>query len=401
LNNIPFFHLPNLQSDNLIKTKMIGNVQWKWILVSLLLFPGINFGQSQQGPSAPGSITVASLSGSVSSWSNQANVVSSDNVYANNTLNLPANGNYTNYLLVSNFGFSIPVGETINGIVVTIERNDLNDRTADHAVRIVKNGSVSTTDRSIAGRWPAAETIASYGSTTDLWGETWTAADINSANFGLAFSIERNGGGPSIQARIDQITITVFYTNTSLSLELIDFLAWQANDHIQLAWSTLSELNSDFFTIERRNPDGRVEQSGIEKCRGEGALITHYEFSDQPAETGNYTYYLFETEKDGRTNELQSINVYFLAGTRMLLLPDKNYFIGEVPFVKIWSPVDGYATFRLVDVQGKIIVDELIHLSIGENRIELSLLMNAESGIYYMFFELNGQSVSGRIIYFK
>jgi hypothetical protein len=46
-----------------------------------------------------------------------------------------------------------------------------------------------------------------------MWGTTWTAANINSANFGIAISAGRNTGGDKI-ARVDHVTITVTYQRT-------------------------------------------------------------------------------------------------------------------------------------------------------------------------------------------
>ncbi len=50
-----------------------------------------------------------------------------------------------------------------------------------------------------------------YGTTSDLWGTTWTAADINNANFGLKFTAK--AGTTATTANVDYITITVTYTN--------------------------------------------------------------------------------------------------------------------------------------------------------------------------------------------
>lgn len=61
----------------------------------------------------------------------------------------------------------------------------------DSQIRVVKaNGSIGTTDRSIASNWPDLDTntYTIYGDVNDLWGETWTAEQINDANFGVVIS---------------------------------------------------------------------------------------------------------------------------------------------------------------------------------------------------------------------
>jgi len=55
------------------------------------------------------------------SWSNPDNVPSSDNAYA--SANVGCATDQSHYLKASNFGFSLPAGAIILGIVVEIERS--------------------------------------------------------------------------------------------------------------------------------------------------------------------------------------------------------------------------------------------------------------------------------------
>ena len=52
-------------------------------------------------------------------------------------------------------------------------------------------------------------TVVSYGGATDLWGLTWTAADINAANFGVVISAHDSVSGAL--AQVDSFAITVTY----------------------------------------------------------------------------------------------------------------------------------------------------------------------------------------------
>src|SRR6185436_1266971 len=51
------------------------------------------------------------------------------------------------------------------------------------------------------------------GNTLDLWGTSWTPAEVNSSNFGVQFKIT-NGGIPAT-AYIDHVRVFVYYTTTS------------------------------------------------------------------------------------------------------------------------------------------------------------------------------------------
>lgn len=113
------------------------------------------------------------------------------------------------YLKATNFGFTIPGGSVIEGIVVEIERKgSVANQSEDNRVRIVKAGAIGATDKASAADWPTSDAYASYGLFNDLWGETWTAAEINASDFGVAISAYALANGTS---SIDHIRITVYY----------------------------------------------------------------------------------------------------------------------------------------------------------------------------------------------
>ena len=116
----------------------------------------------------------------------------------------------SNYLKAQNFGFNIPTDEIINGILVEIERNsNASNAVKDTNVKIVKaDGTIGTTNKADTSIfWPTTDTYKSYGGSSDLWGETWTYANINDADFGVVLNVE----GTSGVARVDHIRITITY----------------------------------------------------------------------------------------------------------------------------------------------------------------------------------------------
>ncbi len=67
----------------------------------------------------------------------------------------------------------------------------------DTYVKIVKaDGSIGTTNKAKAEAWDINESYYSYGANNDLWGESWTAANINDADFGVVLSIYSHGYYP-------------------------------------------------------------------------------------------------------------------------------------------------------------------------------------------------------------
>ncbi len=121
-----------------------------------------------------------------SSWAPTptTNVNLNDTLYATTTLT-----GTSNYLQCSAYGFTIPANATIVGVVVNVQRkSSRTSRTTDGAMRLVKAGVIGTVDRSTATTYTTVDVAEPHGTATDLWGTTWTPADINAANFGAAFA---------------------------------------------------------------------------------------------------------------------------------------------------------------------------------------------------------------------
>lgn len=164
------------------------------------------------GPNAPGTMADDAAVGT-KAWTNPGDVASSNNVYA--TAN--SGGETTHYLKCTNFGFAIPGGSTINGVSVSIERKANRSTSGRYAkdatVSLVKGGTVSGNNKAATGTfYPTTDTVASYGSSADLWGLTLTDTDINASTFGVVLSADIADDVTSTTASIDLITITITYT---------------------------------------------------------------------------------------------------------------------------------------------------------------------------------------------
>ncbi len=144
-------------------------------------------------------------------WTNPGNITTAGSPYATQNL---AGGATGNYLSANNYGFAIPSNATINGITVTVRKQSSNTSIFDNIVRIVKNGTITGNNLSSATAWNNGSFgITTYGSSSNLWGTTWTPADINNSNFGVAISV-RNSAGGSRQIDIDYIQVNVSYTTS-------------------------------------------------------------------------------------------------------------------------------------------------------------------------------------------
>ena len=141
-------------------------------------------------------------------WSNPTRIIADDGSNATVTFASPT---VSHYLAGTGFGFAIPTGATITGIQVVIQRDSSTGSSIkDNDVRLLKAGSVVGDNKAITGPWPNPVADASYGSAADLWGTTWTAAEVNDAGFGVALSVGSNSG-TNHTGSVDHMQITVTY----------------------------------------------------------------------------------------------------------------------------------------------------------------------------------------------
>jgi len=166
-----------------------------------------------QGPLSPATTVDDSSTGTVA-WTNPNNSQVSDNVYTTFTAS-GGSQQQSHYLKATNFGFAIPTGATINGILAEIEMNISSGTDWLATVRSVKGGVIGGVDRSDINKiYTTSDSYISYGSSSDLWGQTWTPTDINANDFGIAL----NNYLTNLTTSIDHIRITVYYTEVISTL---------------------------------------------------------------------------------------------------------------------------------------------------------------------------------------
>lgn len=157
--------------------------------------------------------TTSSEGASGTVWTNENNVYSSNNARATATLTL---GESTKNLKAKGFGLNIPSTATIEGIEVKIEKSvDISRTNAmkDNRVQLVISDLASGNNYAKTAYFNnTTDSVSTYGSQTDLWGLTLTPSQLNSSNFGVAYSAIRHPSGSSDQiVRIDHIQIKVYY----------------------------------------------------------------------------------------------------------------------------------------------------------------------------------------------
>lgn len=249
---------------------------------------------SSAGANNAASFSTLSYSGSSFTWTSPGNAQTSDGNYAaaGKTLGL-LTSQYSGYLTIQNFGFSIPSSATICEIHVEVERSAsglgiLGTSIKDKSVMLLKNGSLYGNDLASGAAWPGSDGTVTYGAglLAGTWGTGWLPSDINSPDFGVAISAQLNGiAGLFMSANIDQVRVTVIYdTHSLLDLSLNDFMAVRSPDghgHL-LTWTASGR------TINTSGSGGRAMDTRCIVQRS-GDSRTWQDIATVPLSDGRYT----------------------------------------------------------------------------------------------------------------
>jgi len=114
----------------------------------------------------------------------------------------------SNSLQLTNFGFDVPENATIDGIEVSLVTTG-SDGPRSSTILLTKDGTtVIGTPEGTTGSWAGGSLVA--GGLGDVWNTTWTAAEINSSDFGVFIRVEGDANGDLFN--VYSAEITVHYT---------------------------------------------------------------------------------------------------------------------------------------------------------------------------------------------
>ena len=161
---------------------------------------------AQVGPSLP-------TTGTGSVWTNPNTGVSTTTL-STMTFNssTPASGLYG-----ANLGFSIPTSSVITGIQVTFQRflsGGVTGSVSASSGQVCLQYSSTQYCKSSSSSWTWAQANETEGSSSDTWGNTWTAQQINDPSFGLSITPSFIAStGYSRVLNLGYYQITIYYNS--------------------------------------------------------------------------------------------------------------------------------------------------------------------------------------------
>jgi hypothetical protein len=197
-------------------------------------------------------------------------------------------------------------------------------------------------------------------------------------------------------------TATIIASN-SVPVKLVSITADKQNDDVVIQWTTASELNNNYFEVQRSIDGIHFEETGMVAGNGTTLLTSHYEYTDVNAFADFATiktlfYRLKQVDLDG-TFELSktvSVNVDRATIKNLDVFPNPNQ--GKFS-LSIESQETTTSTIKIYNVIGHEVFSTQAKLNIGQNTIEVESAL--PQGVYLMLVSDQGVNRVKRFVISK
>lgn len=215
--------------------------------------------------------------------------------------------------------------------------------------------------------------FSSSGGLNDNW-QTATitfVATSSSHVFGLKGELLDNSNRGAIV--VDNLPCSII-----LPVELMDFEVSNVGRDILVSWKTMTEVNSDYFAIERSANTIDWETTATVKSAGSSSVVKHYSHIDEYPFTGTSYYRLKQVDFNGdyEYSEIRSVN--FQTGSKSELIVFPNPACETVSISG-----EEAKNVSITDLSGKSIDLESRIISSTKSQLTLDL-SSLSKGVYFV-----------------
>lgn len=216
-----------------------------------------------------------------------------------------------------------------------------------------------------------------------------------SGDFTLGNNSEITGGG-SITVDGD-VSIPGDADNGGiLPIDLLYFKTDISNNAVALSWATASEINNNYFTIERSFNGIDFEEIATIDGAGTSSQILEYSYNDKLIREGIAYYRLKQTDFDG---EFETYNAVAIEIKDLKLDNVNSIHMSDSELItSVTSQNSSEALIVLSNINGQIIKKQNITLNKGTSSHTLNI-NNIDRGIYLLTLYFKGKQISRKFIY--
>ena len=263
-----------------------------------------------------------------------------------------------------------------------------------------------TTPSTLTRTWTIQANGGSFGANVN--GVAWTSNGSMhiSAENGLYFlnQATANTGAGTVQATLisnsfdfSDLASDATPQESTLPISFGTLSVKKAGNGAHVSWSTLSEINNDYFVVERSTDGINYTAAGTVKGAGNSSTLRAYSFTD-PTVTAKVVYYRIRQIDLDRKQNLSSTVSLRLDGIRI-----KNYTAYPNPFttalrIQLESATQEMAQVRLINTTGQVLRTLSVNIQKGDNTIVIPQMESVKAGLYYVEL-LSSEGIQTQKIY--
>jgi hypothetical protein len=193
-----------------------------------------------------------------------------------------------------------------------------------------------------------------------------------------------NATGNTAQAYLDDFTYANYMADLiALPIQLSAFNALPQNNSIKLNWTTETETNNSHFELLRSNNGISFSSIGTIKGNGTTSATQRYTYVDYKPLPGTSYYQLKQVDFDGNSSLSKMLAVKSLEDQTLFKVVAKP--AQQAIELTFYADDHGVSSLRIIDVNGKKMLDKSIAVSKGHNRINVPA--NFQKGLYVANFK--------------
>ncbi len=178
---------------------------------------------------------------------------------------------------------------------------------------------------------------------------------------------------------------TLGYQNVPQPITLKSFDAVLVNGVVQLKWTTSSEKDNDYFTIERSGSELQFDSISFVEGAGTSNVEKHYRETDDNPLSGVSYYRLKQTDYDLKTSYSKVIRIVNShIGNKVLSLYPNPASLSDPVFFKLDNNPDKESYVVITNVTGRVFYAGMVDLSSKIDINELNLNFSLEQGVYFV-----------------
>ncbi len=234
------------------------------------------------------------------------------------------------------------------------------------------DGGAFTTIPNVNGCLANGHTVSGFGCTALTGGSNFspTATGIIGNTIDIHVCIDTNGSTESGQ--INSVSVPEAGA-TILPVEWVHFKATPQGDKVQLEWATVSEVNNDYFQVERSTNGKNFKSIGKVVGKGNSFQSSAYNFldSDLPAAAELY-YRLRQVDFDGTFAKSEVVVVDNKTNSKNIRIYPNP--VDGFSTVQVESALTGELEVSVMDVQGKVHLSDVVNSESGKWELETAAL---------------------------